>query len=68
MDPKEPYDTVGCDGLPIPGRRYFEGDVYYVTYNQDTGLHQKHKFHYAEPAYCGIVRLVHQDGVEDGAR
>uniref|UniRef100_A0A7I4XVI5 DNA-directed RNA polymerase subunit beta n=1 Tax=Haemonchus contortus TaxID=6289 RepID=A0A7I4XVI5_HAECO len=68
MDPKNPYDTVGCDGLPIPGRRYFEGDVYYVTYNQDTGLHQSHKFHYAEPAYCGIVRLVHQDGAEEGAR
>ncbi|XGW22868.1 hypothetical protein V3C99_005246 [Haemonchus contortus] len=68
MDPKNPYNTVGCDGLPIPGRRYFEGDVYYVTYNQDTGLHQSHKFHYAEPAYCGIVRLVHQDGAEEGAR
>ncbi|VDP02044.1 unnamed protein product [Heligmosomoides polygyrus] len=68
MDPKQPYKTVGCDGLPIPGRRYFEDDVYYVTYNQDTGQHQAHKFHYAEPAYCGIVRLVHQDGVEDGAR
>ncbi|WKX89302.1 hypothetical protein Q1695_008726 [Nippostrongylus brasiliensis] len=68
MDPKQPTDTVGVDGLPIPGRRYFEGDIYYVTYNQDTGLHQAHRFHYAEPAYCGIVRLVHQDSVEDGAR
>ncbi|VDM58705.1 unnamed protein product [Angiostrongylus costaricensis] len=67
MDPTHPYKTVSCDGLPIPGRRYFE-DVYYVTYNQDTGLHQAHKFHHAEPAYCGIVRLVHQDGVEEGAR
>ncbi|KAJ1361555.1 hypothetical protein KIN20_020832 [Parelaphostrongylus tenuis] len=68
MDPANPYKTVTADGLPIPGRRYFEGDVYYVTYNQDTGIHLAHRFHYAEPAYCGIVRLVHQDGGEEGAR
>ncbi|VDM78076.1 unnamed protein product [Strongylus vulgaris] len=68
MDPKQPYNTVGCDGLPIPGRRYMLGDVYYVTYNQDTGLHQAYKYHYAEPAYCGIVRLVHQEGADEGAR
>ncbi|KAK6731419.1 hypothetical protein RB195_007719 [Necator americanus] len=68
MDPKHPYETVGCDGLPIPGRRYMLGDVYYVTYNQDTGLHEAHKFHYVEPAYCGIVRLVHQEGADEAAR
>ncbi|KJH48262.1 DNA-directed RNA polymerase, beta subunit [Dictyocaulus viviparus] len=69
MDPSNPYKTVTCDGLPIPGRRYFEGEVYYVTYNQETGMHQAHRFHHAEPAYCGIVRLVHSDGgMEEGAR
>ena len=68
MDPKDPVNTVGVDGLPIPGRRYFEDDVYYVTYNQETGKFQKHKFHYAEPAYCGIIRLVNEDGAEDGCR
>lgn len=56
------------DGLPISGRRYFEGDIYYVTYNQENGKFQNHKFHYAEPAYCGIVRLVSEDSIEEGAR
>ncbi|CAD6184400.1 unnamed protein product [Caenorhabditis auriculariae] len=67
-DPREEIPTVGVDGLPIPGRRYFEGEVYHVTYNLETGEFRKGKFHYAEPAYCGLVRLVHQDTAEEGAK
>ncbi|CAB3408318.1 unnamed protein product [Caenorhabditis bovis] len=67
-NPRESISTVGEDGLPIQGRRYFLDEVYYVTFNMETGEYKKHKFHYAEPAYCGIVRLVQDNGSDDGAK
>ncbi|CAI4223171.1 unnamed protein product [Auanema sp. JU1783] len=67
-DPSSDCETIGVDGLPIQGRRYFLDEVYYSTYNQETGQHRSYKFHYAEPAYCGMVRLVEREGAETGAR
>ncbi|CAJ0944309.1 unnamed protein product, partial [Mesorhabditis belari] len=52
---------IGADGLPIQGRRYFEDDPYMMTFNTAIGKPKIHKFHYAEPAYCGIVRLVENE-------
>ncbi|GMR53854.1 hypothetical protein PMAYCL1PPCAC_24049, partial [Pristionchus mayeri] len=60
-DPKaEGLDSIGDDGLPIPGRRYFMDDPYYSVYSTDSGDFKVHKFHYAEPAYCGLVRIVQE--------
>ncbi|CAL2030071.1 unnamed protein product [Caenorhabditis brenneri] len=68
-NPREEIKTVGSDGLPIPGRRYFLDEVYYVTYNVETGDFKTHKFHYAEPAYCGLVRIVEQgEGGSNGSQ
>ncbi|EGT55139.1 hypothetical protein CAEBREN_31579 [Caenorhabditis brenneri] len=68
-NPREEIKTVGSDGLPIPGRRYFLDEVYYVTYNVETGDFKTHKFHYAEPAYCGLVRIVEQgEGSSNGSQ
>uniref|UniRef100_A0A8R1DTA8 DNA-directed RNA polymerase subunit beta n=1 Tax=Caenorhabditis japonica TaxID=281687 RepID=A0A8R1DTA8_CAEJA len=66
--PSEEINTVGSDGLPIPGRRYFMDEVYYVTFNMETGAFKTHKFHYAEPAYCGFVRIVQQGDGDAGAK
>lgn len=67
-NPREEIKTVGPDGLPIPGRRYFMDEVYYVTFNMETGDFRTHKFHYAEPAYCGFVRIVQQGEGDTGAK
>ncbi|CAJ0577780.1 unnamed protein product, partial [Mesorhabditis spiculigera] len=55
------HKTIDPDGLPIQGRRYQEGEPYMTTFNLETGQQRVHKFHYAEPAYCGFVRLVTSD-------
>ncbi|UMM10247.1 hypothetical protein L5515_000112 [Caenorhabditis briggsae] len=65
-NPREEIKTVGPDGLPIPGRRYFMDEVYYVTFNMETGDFRTHKFHYAEPAYCGMVRIVENSEAPGG--
>lgn len=59
-DPKKAglSQFVDADGLPIEGRMYREGDPYYCTYDLDSGTFNVHKFKYAEPAYCGCVRVL----------
>lgn len=62
-DPKAKYSTIDEDGLPIPGRMYRENDVYFCELDLTTGEYRPHKFKYAEPAFCGIVRIVEEAGV-----
>lgn len=65
-DPTKKTPSIGEDGLPIPGRLYMEGDPYYTVLSLDTGVYKTHHFKYAEPAYCGIVRIVEEGGMTRG--
>lgn len=62
---KDPNDTdvksIGLDGLPIPGRLYRQNDVYYSKKDKHEERYTLGKFKYAEAAYCGIVRAVHNE-------
>uniref|UniRef100_A0A1I7ZCR6 DNA-directed RNA polymerase subunit beta n=1 Tax=Steinernema glaseri TaxID=37863 RepID=A0A1I7ZCR6_9BILA len=60
-DPKAECKTIDKHGLPIQGRMYQEGDVYYSVYDMDTGNFRVHKYKYVEPGYCGIVRVVDEN-------
>ncbi|KHN78016.1 DNA-directed RNA polymerase I subunit RPA2 [Toxocara canis] len=65
-DPRKRTSSIGDDGLPIPGRLYMEGDPYYTVLSVDTGTYKTHNFKYAEPAYCGLVRIVEEGGPNRG--
>uniref|UniRef100_A0A915C6V3 DNA-directed RNA polymerase subunit beta n=3 Tax=Parascaris TaxID=6254 RepID=A0A915C6V3_PARUN len=65
-DPTKKTPSVDEDGLPIPGRLYMEGDPYYTVLSLDTGVYKTHNFKYAEPAYCGIVRIIEEGGMARG--
>ena len=64
LDPAKPCETIGPDGLPIPGRLYKEDDPYYSAMDTETGNCAVHKFKYAEPAYCGLVRIVEESDLK----
>jgi len=49
--------------VPIQGRLYKDGDIYYSTYDQMTGVFQTHRFEHKESAYCGLVRVVQEAGL-----
>ena len=49
---------ISEDGLPIPGKLYREHDPYMSFKAADTQKYVIKKFHYAEPAICGYVRVV----------
>lgn len=53
--------SIDDDGLPIQGRIYHEGDVYYSVFNTNNGTYSIHRYKYAEPAYCGLVRIVEDE-------
>jgi len=61
-NPKEMPATIDVDGLPIQGRLYKDGEIYYSTYDQMTGTFQTHRFEHKESAYCGLVRIVQEAG------
>jgi DNA-directed RNA polymerase I subunit RPA2 len=57
-DPESDVTSIGLDGLPIPGRLYRQGDVYYSSRNKNEPRYKLGKYKSVEPAYCGIVRLL----------
>lgn len=54
-------ESIDYDGLPIQGRIYHEGDIYYSVFNMNNGTYTTHRYKYAEPAYCGLVRIVEDE-------
>lgn len=60
-EPSNKPESIDDDGLPIQGRIYHEGDVYYSVFNISNGTYSIHRYKYAEPAYCGLVRIVEDE-------
>lgn len=60
-DARANHKSIGDDGLPIPGRIYHEGDIYYSVFNTSNSTYSLHKYKYSEPGYCGYVRIVEDE-------
>lgn len=58
-DPEKPglAETLDNDGLPIPGTRIKEGDVYYCYYDADKAHYATGKYHGTEDTYVDNVKL-----------
>jgi hypothetical protein len=56
--PKNYQKNSDTDGLPLQGRLYQQGDVYYSTFSFSSGQYSVKKFKSSEPAYCGLIRVV----------
>lgn len=59
-DPSHQYDSIGEDGLPIPGRLYNENDPYCSVFDLDNGNYRIYKYKASEAAFCGLVRIVYE--------
>jgi hypothetical protein len=57
-DPSGAVTSISEDGLPIPGRLYRQGDVYYSAREKNEPRFKLGKYKSVEAAYCGIVRLI----------
>lgn len=65
LDPKNPVLSIGKDGLPIPGRVYCKGEPYYSVYDRSIGSFNVYLFKSSEKAWCGMVRIVSDDDIEE---